>query len=173
MAVTGGVFAYGYLTNTTTLCVTSAGGDFASVTANTSDCPTWTPWGMFKGSTGSGTLFDIDTETVNYTGDLVATLSLANADDLVTAYRVLAMFIEVRDHANNLVDINGDGTANATNDYALLSLRNGAVDLFINQTTADHYTVKLKSGYYSSHIWGTGAWAAKVAPQLYIDVGQR
>ncbi len=173
LSVTGGVFAFGYVTNSTTLAVTAAGGDFASVTANTSDNPDWTPWGLFKGQTGAGTLFDVNTDNVNYPGDLVVTVSLANADDLVKAYRVLSMFLEIYDSDGAKMDINAD-SANNTKDFALLTLSNGAVDMFINQDKAggDQYTVKLKSGYYVSHIWGLG-WGGKENPILYCEVAQR
>ncbi|MDD5127701.1 MAG: hypothetical protein PHR43_06390 [Dehalococcoidales bacterium] len=172
LVVTGSVFAYGYTTSSSTLLATAAGGDFASITANTTNVPTWQPFGQFKGSVPAGTLFDVNTAASGYTGDLVVTVSIANGDTLVDAYRVLNMFIEVRDSSGNLVDINGD-TVNNTMDFALLTLGNGSVDLFITQTAADVYTIKMKNGYYVSHAWGASGWAGNESPVLYAEVAQR
>ena len=172
LVITGSVFAYGYTTATTTLSVTTSDEDFASLSANASDTPSWTPHGKFKGATGSGTLFDLDTATSTYDGDLTVTVSIANGEDLVEAYRVLAMFIELRDSNNDLVDVDGDGD-NDTDDYALLTLSNGAVDLYITQQAADEYVIRLKSGFYMTNVRGASGWAGKEAPILYAEVAQR
>jgi len=172
LVITGSVFAYGYTTATTTLSVTTSDEDFAALSANTSSTPSWTPHGKFKGSTGDGTLFDMDTATSNYSGDLTVTVSIANGDDLIEAYRVLAMFIELRDSSDNLVDVDGDGD-NDTDDYALLTLSNGAVDLYVTQAAADDYVIKLKSGFYMTNVRGASGWAGKEAPILYAEVAQR
>ena len=176
LALTGGTLGYTFISNSVSFTeVTAAGGDFAKVSANISDQPEWTTWGFFRGTTGGGTLFDIDTANSTYTGDLVATVSIANGDELSTVYRVLSMKITCYDSGNNLIDINSDNTADADTDFALLTLRNGAVDIFINQDGgSDVYTVKLESGYYNSHIWG-GGWGGgnPQQPVLYCDVGQR
>ncbi|MDD5127033.1 MAG: hypothetical protein PHR43_02885 [Dehalococcoidales bacterium] len=172
LMVTGGIFAYGYTTSSVTMGVSAAGADFAAITANTTSVPSWAPPGLFKGTTGTGSLFTVDTDTSGYTGDLVVTVSIANADSLVNAYRVLNMFLEMRDSDGNLVDINGD-TVNDTKDYALLTLNNGSVDLFITQTAADTYSINLKSGFYNAHAWGSGGWAGSENPILYAEVAQR
>jgi hypothetical protein len=96
----------------------------------------------------------------------------ADLQDLVSAYRVLAMFLEMKTWAGNTVDINADG-ANDTKDYALLTLGNGAVDLYVEQVAADNYTIWLKSGFYVSNIWGASGWAGKENPLLYCEVAQR
>ncbi len=172
LAVTGGMFAYGYTTGSRTLNATAAGADFAGITANTSQNPTWRPFGQFKGSIPAGTLFDVNTATSNYTGDLVVTVSIANGDQLAKAYRVLNMFLELRDSHGNLVDVNGDTVTN-TQDFALLTLGNGSVDLFITQTQSDVYTIKVKNGYYVTHVWGNLGWAGYENPILYAEVAQR
>ena len=177
LVVTGSVFAYGYTTASTTLSATAAGSDFAAISANNSDLPTWTPYGFFKGGiSGPKPIFDVNTESANYTGDLTVTVSIANGDDLVTAYRVLAMFITMKDDEGNYVDINEDGSNSSTTDFALLTLGNGAVDLFVDQTghpNGDMYTIFVKSGYYISNAWGQSGWAGKEAPLLYAEVAQR
>ena len=154
----------------TTLSATAAGADFAAVTTNSSG-PSWTPYGFYKGSIGSGGIFDVDTKTSGYTGDFVVTVSIANADDLVKCYRVLALTLEAIDGAGNEVDINGDGSYDADNDYALLTLGNGSVDLFMGGA-ADNYTIRVKNGFYVSHVWGDG-WSGSASPLLYAEVAQR
>ena len=171
MAVTGGVFAFGFTNSTATINAVIAQSDFATVTANTSSTPTWNARGMQKNATGSGTLFDINTLTSGYTGDLVATVSLANLNDLVKVYRNLTLAIEVRGSANNLIDINSDNVSNSK-DYTLLTLENSSVTLSIKQAAADIYTVKLKSGYYIGNIRTTG-WSSYGNPQLYCEVAQK
>lgn len=172
LALTSGVFAYTYITDSTSFLVSSAGADFAAVSANTSSSPSWTTYGFFRGAIGNGTLFDIDTTTSGYTGDLVATVSIANGDVLSKVYRVLVMKIEAYDGGSK-IDINSDNTVDGR-DFALLTLRNGAVDLFINQTASGTYNVKLVSGYYVSNIWGLG-WGAgdPQNPNLFMNIGQR
>ena len=172
LVITGGVFAYGYTTASTSLDVVATKSDFAAVSVNNTDLPDWTPHGFFKGATGSGTLFNVDTATSGYDGDLTVTVSIANGDDLVGAYRVLAMLLEMRTWAGDIVDINGD-TVNNTEDYALLTLGNGAVDLYVHQVAADNYTIWLKSGFYISNIWGLNGWAGQENPLLYCEVAQR
>jgi len=177
LALTSGTFAYTFISNSVSFTeVTAAGGDFAKVTSNISAQPDWNTYGFFMGNIGGPyTLFDIDTANSTYTGDLVATISIANGDQLAQVYRVLAMKITCYDSGENLIDINSDNTASASTDFALLTLRNGAVDIFINQDGgSDVYTVKLESGYYVSHIWGLG-WGGSnpQQPILYCDLGQR
>ncbi len=175
LAVTGGVFAYGLVTASVTfsgVSVPAGAGEFVDVTVNNTVSIGWTPHGDSKGSTGNGTLWDIDTASSGYTGDMVATVYITNADKLIEVYRVLAMFITVYDSSDNVVDINGDGSANVSTDYALLTLDNGSVDLNI-AGAADVFTVKLDSGFYSTQIYGTGWTSGSEAPKLYIDVAQR
>ena len=171
LALTSGVFAYTYITDSTSFLVSSAGADFAAVSANSSSPPDWTTFGFFRGSVGSGTLFDIDTTDSSYTGDLVATVSIANGDQLSQVYRVLVMKIKVYDGATQ-IDINSDNTVD-DRDFGLLTLRNGAVDIFINQAASSTYYIKLDSGYYVSNIFGLGWTTDYQNPQLFCNIGQR
>ena len=172
MTITGGIFAYGFVNASATINVAPVNYDFASVTANTTSLPSWTARGMQKNATGSGTLFDINTKTSGYTGDLVATVTLANAGDLAKVYRNLTLTIELRDSANNYVDINGDGVANS-NDYTYLTLENGSAVLNIKQTIANIYTVKLRSGYYMCNVNSTGWAPGAGTPMLYCEIAQK
>lgn len=175
LTLTTGAFAYGYVTDTVTLtAVSRASADFAKVSADTSDPPEWTVWGLFRGAITDGTLFEIDTDNSTYTGDLVATISIANGEQLSKVYRVLALKIKVCDSNGDPIDINASGGSADEKDFALLTVRNGAVDLFITQDGGhDIYKVKLDSGYYVSHIWGSGWPSGAHEPILFCDVGQR
>ena len=174
LSVTGGVFAFGLTTASTDFSsVTKSGEDFASVTSNTTTAVSWTPHGKFKGATGGGDLFDVDTQTSGYNGKSTVTVTIANGDELVSVYRVLAMFIKVYGSHGDAVDINGDGNVDS-DDFALLTLSNGAVDLFLSaNATGDYYTVKLDSGFYSTNIKGTGWTTDYEQPLLYAEVAQR
>lgn len=172
LVITGGVFAYGYTTATTEFNVTTGTADFASITADNASLPAWEPYGQFKGQTGTGTLFTVDTATSGYGGDLVITVAYANAEQLVEAYRVLNLTLEMRDSGDGIVDINGDNQTNSK-DIAVLTLGNGSVDLFVTQAAPDTYTIELKSGFYNAHAWGVSGWAGNENPQLYAEVAQR
>jgi hypothetical protein len=172
MAITGGIFAYGFVNASATITVTAANSDFATVTANTSSLPSWTVQGMQKSSTGTGSLFDINTQTSGYTGDLVATITIANTGDLTEVYRSLNLVIEVRDSSNNLVDINNDGIANS-NDCTLLTLNNATVSLPITQSGTNVYTVTVKSGYYISNAKKSSWTPSSGTPMLYCEIAQR
>jgi len=175
LAATGGIFAFGWINATTTLAVTAATSDFAAVTANTSDPLTWTPYGFFKGSiSGPKPIFDVDTSTSGYTGDLVVTVSLANADELVKCYRVLALKIElVASSDNSTIDINESGGSGDADDYSLLTLGNGEVNLFPDGS-AGAMTVRVLSGFYITHIYKAANWSGNYEdPVLFAEVAQR
>jgi len=176
LAATGGMFAYTYFTATTTIGVTAGGADFADVSANMTVTP-WSVCGYVTGAVNTGDLFTIDTTPCGYTGDFIATVYLSNAEQLTKVYRVLVLKLEVWDNAGpTKVDINGDGVVDLAGheDYALLTLRNGATDLFITQPAPPStYNVELAGGFYRTHIWGTGWTAGYQAPQLLIEISQR
>ncbi len=174
IAVTGGVFAFGYVTNSTAILITNSSGmNFVNVTANNSIPISWTPYGSSSGSTGNGTLWDIDTLSSNYTGDLLATVYLTNIDKLVKVYRGLGLFITVYDSAGNVVDLNDDSTSNISSDYAMLSLKNGVIDLNI-PGAADVFTVFLNSGFFITLPFDEATWTSdSVGPSLYIELSQK
>jgi len=169
LALTCAAFVYGFVNNTATFKNSSADANFVRVTANTSSQPAMKVFGSFKGTTGSGDLFNIEPDA-GFPGSLVASVSLANVDRLVKCYRMMALLIEARDSSNNLVDINMDTYQN-DKDYALLTLSNGAVELHL--PGADNYTIKLRSGYYVSHIYSSGWHSGDTTPIFYCDVTQR
>lgn len=82
------------------------------------------------------------------------------------------MGLEIRDSANNIMDINGDGFGN-DDDCPVLTLNNGSVTLNITQSAPDIYTVKLKNGYFICNPTQSG-WSVEIeAPALFCEVAQR
>jgi len=166
LAITGGVFACGFTTAATTFAVTSAAEGLASITENSASRPTLTAYGLFQGAIPCGSLFTV-TPAAGYPGDLVVTVSIANADELTKCYRILAMKIEVRDSSNNLVNNIGGG-----GNYALLNLSNCSVDLYLDGS--DTYNINIGGGYYVTHRYNAAKWGAgSTSPILYADIGQR
>jgi len=161
LAITGGIFAYGATTDIVGLTLTST-SDYAAVVAEVSP-PTWTVWGKFKGKVTAGDLFEITPET-NYTGDMVALLTLTNAYDLVEAYRVLVFEIEIWDSAGTPAQV-------GTTEY--LTMDKGVIEIEIDQTgfTAP-YDVRLVNGFYITHRggWSPGTLAD---PSILCDVIQK
>lgn len=172
LVITGGTFAYSYNTRSTNIVAVGKGGDFARVSLNTSINSTWAVFGNYRGSIPSGTLFNISTTSANYTGDLVATVYLANGDQLSHVYKVFGLFIEARYPRGQKVNINDDGVVDA-NDYILLTLQNQSGHMYIRQTVPDTYTIMLQSGYYISHRWGAGWPSGYQSPIIYCDVAPR
>ena len=162
LAITGGIFAYGATTATVTLGLT-AKTDFAAVTAGAG--PTWNVWGSYKGRVTAGDLFTITPEASvpadSWTGDMSVTLTIANAQDLVEAYKMLVLEIEV-----------WDGAAKATGSTTeYLTLGKGDIEIDFEQATGPTYTVKIISGYYITH---KGGWTdGKEDPLIMCQVLQR
>jgi methionine aminopeptidase len=173
LAVTGGVFAFGFINATTSLNATTVNSNFADVTANFTGSAnvTWNAFGFFKGSIGGpNTIFNI-TPAVGYTGDLVTTVTLGNADDLVKRYRVLALQVEMVDQASNAVlDVNESGAADY-NDWVMLTLDNGSVSLFTDGSA--NMSLRVKRGFYITHVLPYNGWQGSATPELFCEVAQR
>ncbi len=124
LAVTGGIFAFGFINATTTLAATTVNSNFADVSVNTTGIAaiTWNAFGFFKGSiAGPNSIFNI-TPAAGYAGGLATTVTLGNADQLVKQYRLLALQLEMVDFSTNAtLDINDDGAAGA-DDWVMLTL---------------------------------------------------
>jgi len=194
LAATGGVFAFGFINASTTLNATVQDSNFADVSANTDgiNSLTWTIYGFFKGAitpTDNGThsdsdngtsIFNIDTTGSEYTGDLVVTVSIGNADQLAKKYRVFALKLTMTTPDGEVVDINEDGLGAGgvgdPNDWAMLTLGNGEVSMFPKGSVSDNVVnVRVKSGFYITHArpHGVGAWLGTPSPDLFCEVAQR
>ena len=144
LAITGGVFAYGATTITVGLTL-DAQNDFAAVVA--ASPPTWDVWGSYKGSVNTGDLFTVTPDVPGgWTGDMSVVLTLTNAHELVAAYRILVLEIEIWDSAGTPVQV-------GTTEY--LTMSNGEISIEIDQTgfTAP-YDVRLTGGFYITHRGG-------------------
>ena len=175
LTITGSVFAYGFVNDTTTFNVTSNDSDFADVQANTDNIPSWDVYGRYRGAIeGPCPLFDVDTLTSTYTGDLVVTVSIANADELSAVYRMMSLKLQMVDSTDNsVIDINEDDIEDEDTDYVLLTLNNGSTDMFPGGEAAN-FTVRLKSGFYISHIYKGNKWLSSYEdPVLFCEVAQR
>ena len=160
LVVTGALFAQTATTATVTLTLTGK-SDFANVTAAGSP-PTWNVWGSYKGEVTTGDLFTITPE-IDFTGDMVAMITIINASDLVSAYRVLVFEIEIYDSAGTPAQV-------GTTEY--LTLTRGDITIEIDQAgfTAP-YTVQITGGNYMTH---RGGWTAgNEDPTILCDVIQK
>jgi hypothetical protein len=177
LAITGGVFAYGFINATTTIHATAIESNFADVVANnTFATPAFTTWGFYKGSIGSGYLFNV-TPGTSYTGDLAVTVSLGNADQLAKNYRAFALQLDMIYSANaTVVDINEstDNGSGDTEDWVMLTLDNGSVTMFPQGTaSAAQMTVRVKRGFYITQVHPFGGWQGSSEPEIFCEVAQR
>ena len=174
LAVTGGVFAFGFINATTSLNATTVNSNFADVTADTAGSAnvTWSAFGFYKGSIGGpNTIFNIS-PAAGYPGDLVTTVTIGNSDDLVKRYRVLALQLEMVDLVSGLpLDINESGGAGDTNDWVMLSLDNGSVSLFTDGSA--NMSLRVKRGFYITHVRPFTGWQGSAVPELFCEVAQR
>jgi hypothetical protein len=178
MAITSGVFAFGFINASTNLNGSVSNSNFADVTVNSTGLSSlaWNAYGFYKGSIPAdvnGTpIFNVDTATSGYTGDLVVTVSLGNTDVLSKVYRVLSLKLGMFYADGTQMDINESGTADG-DDWVMLTLNNGSVSLFPKGTTG-LATVRVLGGSYITNVkplagWGSGT----AAPQLFCEVAQR
>lgn len=181
LALTGGVFAYGFINATTTISGSISEANFADVYQHPDYTDlTWDGFGHFKGVVG-GTpagLFSVSTNTSGYTGDLVVTVSLGNIDELAKMYRVLSLQLEIVDPENGdaKIDINESGSAN-NGDWVMLTLSNGQADMFIDggDAVSGNFTVRVKKGFFVTQVHPGGGWpgGSSASPELFAEVAQR
>ncbi len=174
MAATGGVFAFGFINATATLTAIVYDSNFADVYLNPdyTSC-TWTGYGFYKGAiSGPTKIFNV-VPYVDYTGDLVVTVSIGNADQLAKIYRVLALKMDLVNASTDVpIDINEDGIASGSTDWVMLTLDNGSVSMFPDGTT-DNMAVRVKSGFYITHVRPLEGWSGAPDPDLFCEVAQR
>jgi molybdopterin converting factor small subunit len=164
LAITGGVFAFGFTNANITL---SATGDTDFVTVNaTNETLGWDVWGLFKGSIfdEAKDLFYIKPAT-GWTGDLVVTVSLGNVGELAKKYRAFALELELYDTNNPITPL---PLGLSQNQVVLLSLDYPSVNLFYGGSTTN-MTVRVKSGYYVATHFPAGGTAS---PEIFCDVTQ-
>jgi hypothetical protein len=178
LAVTGGVFAFGFVNSTTTINATVYESNFADVSVNNSFAsPAFNSWGFFKGTIPAGSLFNV-TPGTNYTGDLSVTVSLGNADALSQDYRALSLQLAmVYTQNGSYVDVNestNNGSGDSNSDWVMLTLDNGSVTMFPQGTaTGAQMTVLVKRGFYITHVHPNGNWQGSASPEIFCEVAQR
>jgi hypothetical protein len=177
LAVTGSVFAFGFINATGTLGGTAVNANFADVTANNSLTDgmgsfNWNVYGFYKGSitSNNATIFNVR-PAAGYPGDLETTITLGNADQLARIYKVFALQIQAVDPANPNVPL--DISAGNGQTWAILSLDNGSVSLFTAGSA--NLSIQVKSGFYISHAYPATGWpsGSSASPQLFAEVSQR
>lgn len=158
LVITGSLFAYAFLTAQATLGLEKE-SDFATVEVAGS-LPDWEVFGSYIGRVDTGKLFIIIPHP-DWTGDMTCQVTLVNAPELVTAYRLLVLEIEVWDSTNNQV---------GTTEY--LTLSKGTVDIQFSQTEENSpYRVRLTGGSYISN---RGGWLdGKEDPIFMCQILQR
>lgn len=141
---TGGLFAYAYTSDTTSIGVSSAASDFAEITGNVTVAD-YDVFGSYRGAIGPGTLFDI-TPDGDYNGDLEVVVYLDNIDDLSKYYGMLLLRIRLVDGSNQYMDKEGFAKP--------LTLNNGVVSFISdNMTPGDTYYIRTTGGVYRAFAW--------------------
>lgn len=134
--VAGGSFAYTSMTGSSTVTITGGGTEFSTVTAAGF---TWTtyPTGGQIGSVQAGNLYTVARDG-DYTGNLVFTVALINADELINKYVYLNLQIRVMDGAATPDEV--------TTEW--LTLEEGVVELVVPAAKTGPFTVKINDGTY-------------------------
>jgi len=172
LAVTGGVFAYGYAMASVTLGVIAA-PDWVTVSQSTTATSiTWDVFGRYIGTLPTDSdLFDITTDPA-WSAFFEARVYLTNTDELVNGYRYLNMKLELVDRDGAVADKQGLETI-GDDTYQVLNLRNAEVTFFVEHISlaGSPYTVKLVGGNFMAH---PSAWftAGNEDPELWIEVTQ-
>lgn len=161
MAIAGGGFAYTYLTATQQISVSGAGGDMATVEAW--GTPSWPNMvGKKAGTLPETGLFTI-TPLAGYTGNLLVSVYLTNAGELVYTYQHLNMKMELFDNADAKV---------GRTEY--LTLKNGVIafEMSYGAGWVSPYRVKITGGSYNT-LKGAAGGGESFAPSFYGEVSQR
>ena len=165
LVVTGGLFAYAYTSDTTSLTVGDGGADFAALTDNNSySSPAWTVFGSYRGSIPAGTLFNV-TPTTGYTGDFEVNVYLSNLDDMSKTYGMFLMRMVLVDSGDNEVDVEGIAKP--------LTLQNGVVSFVAeNLTGGTTYFLKSTGGVFRAFPWAYLTGKTLYGPSFHAEVTQ-
>jgi hypothetical protein len=134
LVLSGGTFAYTYVTNLATVGIATPTGDVATSNASASQ-PDWSSItdnlsaNTTCGEVPAGYLFDLAPHS-DYAGDLQVGVYLTNTASLVKAYQYL----------NMKVYLEGSASANQTPDYQLLSLQNGRANFYVQSLGGSQQT---------------------------------
>lgn len=165
LTVTGGLFAYAYTSDTGSINITTGGADFADVTDNVT-VTAWKVFGSYRGTIGSGTLFNV-TPTTDYPGDMEVNVYLSNMDDLGKTYGMFLMRITLVDSGDNPIDKEGIAKP--------LTLQNGVVSFITESggfTAGTTYFIKTTGGVYRAYAWAYLQGKALYGPTFHAEVIQ-
>lgn len=168
LAITGGMFAYGYTTQTATITGASQSWDYANVTANATSGMDFDVFGSYRGKINAGTVFTVE-PAPTYTGDLQVNVYLSNLDDLSYKYGMILLRMAFVDPANTTQKQDVEGIEKP------LTLNNGMVSFTCDNTTAlPNYAVRVQGGIYRSFPWAylTNQGSGSFSPQLTCEVLQ-
>ncbi len=138
----------------------------------TQTAPVWTPVVNVPGSITAGDVYDIDTATSAYAGDIRATVYLTNSGLLEKDYTYLNMKVDVYVKggggswtlATTINPLNGSDNPNAT-DY--LTLDKGTASFILAGNS--EYCISIDGGSYYC-IDTTADATHSVSPDFYLDV---
>ncbi len=165
LTVTGGLFAYAYTSDTGSISVTSGLDDFADVTDNVT-VASWKVFGSYRGTIGSGTLFNV-TPTTDYPGDMEVNVYLSNLDDLGKTYGMFLMRITLVDSGDTPIDKEGI--------VKPLTLQNGVVSFIAESgdfTAGTTYFIKTTGGVYRAYAWAYLSGKTIYGPTFHAEVVQ-
>ena len=166
LAVTGGMFAYAFTTQSTTITATTGGADFAVIGANTTDPLAYKVFGKYRGSIREGYLYSINL-TDNYPGDVAINVYLDNIDQLGKNYGLWMLRLELVDpaSANASMDIGGV--------TQVLSMHNGVASFVSNtMVPGTEYRIRSDGGVYKSFPWSYWPSGTAISPSLTAEVLQ-
>jgi len=137
LAITGGLFAYAYTTDTVLIGAEAKGVDYADVSDNANI--SYNFHGRQRGIIDGGMLFDV-TKAPAYTGDLEVNVYLSNVDELQKNYGFWMLRVAFTDSANVSVDAEGI--------IQVLSLDNPYVTFIADDWTVGQRYVNVLGGTY-------------------------
>ena len=125
--------------------------------------PTWTAVGRAIGSVNPGELFYVDAS--NNTADIVVTLYITNADELINHYRYLILNVGVYIESNGEWERASGSDGNLIPD-TVLSMRNGQVSFLLPGYAK--YMLSIDSGCF--YCTNANADQGSLSPQFYLEV---
>jgi len=162
--VTGGMFAYTFTTATATIGVSAPASDFANITANSTVALAPTVFGKFTGTWPAGTLYTIEPDPT-YPGDLVITVSLVNAGDLIRYYHHLNMALQYYSANGSIAGTQGE--------IQVLNLQNAQVQFdWQSGNGTGPFSVNITGGGFRIHPFRTLT-GGSYSPQIWCEVTQR
>ncbi len=150
LVISGGVYAYTYLTTVGTIGITNPTGDFATCSNETATQPDWNSIladlasdNKTYGGVPTGNLSIITPDSA-YSGDLMVGVYLTNTGSLIKAYQ----------HLNMKVYMSGSAQAEETPNYQVITLQNGRANFSLEALLGivDSWTQTNQSDFESGNL---------------------